>query len=61
LVCGFGDYFGCIYSFFKIGVDQYPMSGMLVHDRVGFSFAFHHFIDLDDGVPVLPYDTSGFE
>jgi NADH-quinone oxidoreductase subunit N len=46
-------------SLFKIGVDQYPMSGMLVHDRVGFSFAFTILLTLMMVLPVLPYDTSG--
>jgi NADH-quinone oxidoreductase subunit N len=50
--------FAAFISLFKIGADQFPMSGLLVHDKIGFSFAFTILLTLMMVLPVLPYDSS---
>jgi NADH-quinone oxidoreductase subunit N len=46
------------FTLFNIGVDQYPMGGMLVHDSIGFPFAFTILLTLMMVLPILPYETK---
>jgi len=46
------------FSLFHIGKDAYPLSGMLIHDAIGFPFAFTILLTLMMVLPILPYETK---
>lgn len=49
--------FAAFFSIFKIGIDPYPMNSILVHDKIGFVFAFVVLFILMVVIPILPYDS----
>ncbi len=46
------------FSLFYIGIDKFPMGGLLIHDAIGFPFAFTILLTLMMVLPILPYETK---
>jgi NADH-quinone oxidoreductase subunit N len=46
------------FSLFYIGIDKYPMGGLLVHDAIAFPFAFIILLTLMMVLPILPYESK---
>lgn len=53
--------FATFFAIFKIGVDPLPMNSILVHDKIGFAFAFVILLILMIVIPILPYDSHALD